>query len=401
MLLHHELKKTLLSLSYAILLVVLIIVPVTQGVLDYSNEIMNKPKQGEDHGSRNAEIPEVVMPEALISLAREYSVNEYIAYPTGFYKAVKLDDEDSRRMAKILAGISNMGKVDENTDLNTISLKEGITYDEFCDYMKQADDLIGGGSSYSKPSLKKFGNIAITYEDALAEYSLVKKHDRFTGAYARLFTDYLGIVLSFLPVFLGVAICLKDRRSAMTALIYTRKIPSLRLVITRYIAIVLAVVIPTLILAYASNISMWGLYPSSSLDYLAPLRYVMGWILPSIMISASIGMFLTELTSLPIAPLALGIWWFVDLNMGARNLTGGITLWELTPRHNSLGETQVFIDSLSTLIDNRLMYAAISIALIMLTAFIYELRRKGKFIRNEDKTKCFANHANRKCQLTA
>ena len=65
-----------------------------------------------------------------------------------------------------------------------------------------------------------------------------------------VFCDYIGIILSILPVFIAVAVCLKDRRAKMNDLIYARKISSFKLILSRYFAIIIAVMLPTVILAY-------------------------------------------------------------------------------------------------------------------------------------------------------
>lgn len=216
--------------------------------------------------------------------------------------------------------------------------------------MKRADDLIGGGSYYSENNLLKFCYVAVTYEEALDSYNLIASEDKFTGAYARLFCDYVGIILSILPVFIAVASCMKDRRAKMDGLIYSRKVSSFKLIFSRYFAIIIAVILPTLILAYISNISVWGQYSGMSLDYFAPLKYTIGWLMPSVMISTAVGMFFTELTGTPIAIAIQGLWWFIDLNMGVTRLSGVHTLFELTPRHNSLENTQTFLNEFQTLL---------------------------------------------------
>ena len=50
-----------------------------------------------------------------------------------------------------------------------------------------------------------------------------------------------------------------------------------------------------------SNSTVWGQYSGMALDYLAPLKYALGWLMPSVMIAVAIGMFFTELTGTPIA----------------------------------------------------------------------------------------------------
>ncbi len=420
MLLGKEMKKTVFSITFAVLLVALFAMPISQDVLNFSDKIITAPQQGEDYGIQQKEIPDVIMPAAFASLYKEFSANQYTAYPIGFYKNVKLNDTDREKMAEIISALSgvsvndllgydassdsqdrmeinldgnqNYTKQDDgsiivgkNTDISQnetdieVTLLESISYNQFKEYMKRADDLIGGGSYYSENNLLKFCYVAVTYEEALDSYNLIASEDKFTGAYARLFCDYVGIILSILPVFIAVASCMKDRRAKMDGLIYSRKVSSFKLIFSRYFAIIIAVILPTLILSYISNISVWGQYSGMSLDYFAPLKYTIGWLMPSVMISTAVGMFFTELTGTPIAIAIQGLWWFIDLNMGVTRLSGIHTLFELTPRHNSLENTQTFLNEFQTLLANRLIMAGVALLLTLATVIIYEQKRRGRF----------------------
>jgi len=84
------------------------------------------------------------------------------------------------------------------------------------------------------------------------------------------------IVLSVLPVFIAVALCLKDKQTSMNGLIYSRTASSARIILTRYLAIITAVMVPAVILFYISSASIWGMYNGMKLDYLIPLKYCFG-----------------------------------------------------------------------------------------------------------------------------
>lgn len=392
MLLWKEIKKTVLSITFVVFIIALTAIPISQDVLNFSDSIITPPKQGEDYGKHRKEVPELIMPSAFSSLYEEFKTNSYISYPIGFYKNVKLNDSDSAKMAEIISSLSGVSV--DNLNSHDVTLSEDISYEKFKEYMKQADGLIGGGSNYSEENLLDFSHVDITYEEALEDYNLIKNEDKFTGVYARLFCDYAGIILSVLPVFIAVAVCLNDNRAKMNPLIYARKTSSFKLILTRFTAVIVAVMIPTIILSYISNISVWGYYSGMNLDYLSSLKYAVGWLMPSVMIAVSVGMFFTELTGTPIAIAVQGIWWFIDLNMGIARMGGNHTLFELTPRHNSLGNTQIFIDEFNTLTANRLIIAGAALLLVIATVIVYEQKRKGKF-GGYEKIK-IANFRNRK-----
>lgn len=404
MLLGKEIKKTAISITFFVFIIALLTMPFSQDVLNFSNhDVITAPKQGEDYGIQQKEVPELIMPAAFNSLYNEFTANEYIAYPIGFYKNVKLNETDKEKMAEIISTLSGVPVNDLLTSANYIevTLSDDISYEEFKECMKQADDLIGGGSTYSENNLLNYSYVAITYEEAVTNYNLIVNEDKFTGAYARLFCDYTGIILSILPVFIAVAICLKDKRAKMNDLIYVRKTSSFKLILSRYFAIVISVMLPTVILAYISNSTVWGQYSGMALDYLAPLKYALGWLMPSVMIAAAIGMFFTELTGTPIAIAIQALWWFIDLNAGVGRLRGVHTLFELTPRHNSLGNTQIFLDEFHTLIANRLMIAGTALLLVAVTVIIYEKKRRGKFSGYREIKRQGTSLANRKSKSVA
>lgn len=404
MLLGKEIKKAAISITFFVFIIALLAMPLSQDVLNFSNhDVITAPKQGEDYGIQQKEVPELIMPAAFNSLYNEFTANEYIAYPIGFYKNVKLNETDKEKMAEIISTLSGVPVNDllKSANYIEVTLSDDISYEEFKECMKQADDLIGGGSNYSENNLLNYSYVAITYEEAVTNYNLIVNEDKFTGAYARLFCDYTGIILSILPVFIAVAICLKDKRAKMNDLIYVRKTSSFKLILSRYFAIVISVMLPTVILAYISNSTVWGQYSGMALDYLAPLKYALGWLMPSVMIATAIGMFFTELTGTPIAIAIQALWWFIDLNVGVGRLRGVHTLFELTPRHNSLGNTQIFLDEFHTLVANRLMIAGTALLLVAVTVIIYEQKRRGKFSGYREIKRQGTSLANRKSKSVA
>ena len=109
---------------------------------------------------------------------------------------------------------------------------------------QEVDEVIRWLTGYSQPELERM----------LEKPSMSR--DKITGGYARLFSDYaVAMVMSVLPVFPAVLMCMKDRRAKMAEMIYTRKVSAAKVIITRYLAIITAVMIPVIILSYVSNSS--------------------------------------------------------------------------------------------------------------------------------------------------
>ena len=113
MLLGKEIKKTVLSITFAVFIIALLVVPISQDVLSFSDKIITVPQQGEDYGMQKKEVPELIMPAAFSSLYKEFTANEYIAYPIGFYKNVKLNDTDRGKMAEIISQFHSRERITE------------------------------------------------------------------------------------------------------------------------------------------------------------------------------------------------------------------------------------------------------------------------------------------------
>lgn len=428
-----ECHKVLFSISFIILVVVIVAFATMQEVFPKFNEPIVKPlPTDQSFGMHGKDVPDVVIPAAISSLYREFSVNQYTAYPIGFYKNIRLNDKKQTEIAEILAALSGksateiiestkkdstnggleIGGDNDNLQINQngsavitspqnsashtlLTPKVGLNYDDFKVQMTAVDKIIGGSSMYSETFLlNNFGQAPITYEEALVDYNKVRDYDKFMGAYSRLFSDYLGILASIIPVFIAVALFLKDRTAKMSELVFSRKVLSWQIIASRFFAIVTISVIPIIIICYISNASMWGNHSGEVLDYLAPLKYSLGWMLPSIMISTAVGMFFTILTDTPIAILIQGFWWFIDINLGVSSIYGRYDWYMLSPRHNKI-QIGVFAENLGALAVNRSVIAALSIALLLATIFIYSQKRKGRLNGYDHLKSLFTNRKNK------
>lgn len=397
MLFLREIKKIVKSIPYWIFVAAIVTALFSQGVFRFHEDLLQEPQPGGSYGFKQEEIPEMIMPAALSGLWMEFCENNYTTYPIGFVKHVKLSEDDQGKVVEILSEITGeqkdtiLGK--SGSEKSNPAVRDGMDYSRFKERMALVDDLLGGGSSYAPDSLAGYGTVPLTYEEAKERYELAVSSDQVTGGYARLFSDYAGVmVLSILPVFLAVILCMKDRRAKMEALIYTKKISAARMILIRFLALVVAVMIPVFILSYVSNMMVWGVSKGMQLDYLVPLKYDLGWLLPSVMISTAVGMFLTELTGSPAAVAVQGLWWMFDVNLGIKTVSSGYSLFRLSPRHNAGAEswfrTEDYLDHFQDLLQNRFLIVGISLVLVLLTILIYEAKRRGKFggnIRNRKK----------------
>jgi len=412
-----ECKKILFSIPYILIAVILLIFFYTEFYSDLGNDLSApRPNDPEGYGYYVENDPKLIMPAATAMLFEEFLSNSYIAYPMGIYKNVTLSDSDQVQVAEILSEITGIPKKDfsaaeekertssdtavidagttaeaENgytytipdslteangTDTLDISVREDLSYEKFIKLMDRADEIIGGESYYERTSLADhFGMMEQDYEQALAEYEELMESGAGMAA-ARLFSDYIGIFTTLLPVFLAVWLIMKDRTSRINELIYARQISSWKLIGVRYSALVCMVMLVVFVLAGISAVSIYSFCGAIDGLYM-PFLFALGWIMPGGMISAAVGMVLTVLTSSPAAIAVLVLWWFLSLSMG--NIGGSYGGLTLIPRHNTMQNKVYFIENLGTLAVNRSFYIALSVVLVLLTIYLFEQKRRGRF----------------------
>ena len=400
MLFLKECKKVLFSLTFLVYFLTVLAMYFTQFHGD-CNEVLEKPVPGgSDYGTISKEIPEILMLAAVDSLVSEYLSGSYGAYPYGFYKQVKLTEKKRIQLAEIISEVSGITMreldsfegfeesgfyMDENGSffyqeavIPEVNIPNDLTYEHFRDLMREADGIIGGGSKYSDEFIVgNFSRVPQTYEDALAEYEQFLNEDKITGAYARLYCDYLGIVIAVLPVFAAAALASLDRKSRMEQLAYSRQISSVKLIFTRFIALVAVMMIPLILTAVIAYNRVTGLYAGYVLDRFVIFRYALFWLVPNIMVASTVGMLVTEFSSGLLAIFAQGAWWFASIFASAGELTGRIGKFTLVMRHNNLLKHDIFYAHWGNIVFNRIFFTAISLVGIALTALIYEQKRRG------------------------
>lgn len=401
MLFSRECKKILFSLTFMLYIITVFAMYLTQFQNDTKEKIYAPQANQADYGMTVKEVPEILMPSAVDSLVNSYLANSYPAYPMGFYKDVHLNEKKKNKIAEIITEISGITKQEldnfsynaEGTltvgtdgimqynepEIPSVNIPESLTYEHFRELMRKADDIIGGGSKYSDEYiLENFSLVPKTYEDAMEEYTSFLNDDKISGAYARLYCDYMGIVLAILPVFVAVSFVGLDKKSRMEQLAYSRKISSAKLIFTRYAALIFMMIIPVIITAIIAHMTVKKLYSGNSIDNFAIIKNALIWLVPNIMLSTAVGMIITELGSGIIAIFLQGALWFGSIFASTGSLTGNIHKFTLVIRHNSLYDADVFKAQYSNFIFNRIFFTVLSVAMIIITAFVYGQKRRGK-----------------------
>lgn len=403
-----ECKKIVFSATFLLYVFVVFAMYLTQFGSDI--DAVEPPRPGADfYGFTEKPVPETLMPNAVENLLMHYLSGEFTTYPIGFYKRVKLTDAKKTELAVILSELTGLSEetlkelaesgfepvgfemiddgsgsgeliaVPKEAVLPEYELPQTLTYERFSELMTAADKLLGGGSDYGEKNISRFySRVPQTYEDALEEYNYFVNEEKITGAFARLFCDYSGIDLAVMPVFAAAALAALDKKSWVSDLIYSRKVSSAKLIFTRYSALLVTLLIPAAVTVVLANISIGKCYPNVAIDLLAIPKLAAVWLIPNVMLAAAVGMLVTEISSQVFAVFIQGAWWIISL-MGAGELTGEIGNFTLVCRHNNLYEAEIFAASLPQFYFNRAFFAVLSIILVVLTAAVYELKRRGIF----------------------
>ena len=372
-----------------------------------NSTVLNPPQEGQEnyynYGFKTDITEQDVMETGVGTLAYAYYYDHYVTYPVGYAKNVRISEAEKQEIADIiydLTGVKadeiedNIASYFQENDIQTtqykVPLKDGISYEQFLKDMEQVADILGPGSDYTEDRLWSNVMIPVDYEGAVENYRALAEQDGLTGGYARLFCDYMGIILGLLPVFVTATRMLRDKRAQMQELIYSRGALSAGVMETRYAALVFMHMVPVLILSLLPTVScITAGIEGVQLDYLAWLKYDLGWLLPMVMIVTAVGMLCTELTETALAVLVQAVWWFMSVMTGASAMNGGRYGWNLIPRHNTELNYAGFAEGFRQLAMNRILYAVLAFVLLALTIFIYEKKRKGHLRR---RGKIFGNH---------
>lgn len=389
-----EFKRIIKNPLFYILGILIISFAISNMGFDINPDKIVKPtvEQG-SYGTYPSTDMEIIKPKAVESLISEYMNNRYTTYPYGFYKSVRLSDEKDEQIGKIISALTGetfetIEKVkthDINSsyppdvEIKSIGIRTDLSNEEFKELMETADTTIGKGSHYGEMYLiGTFGVAERDYDGALEEYNLIIEEDRISGAYARYFSDYIGIVLGMVPVFLAVGIWYLDKSSKSQDILYVRQIKSKDIVWGRYLAMVISLSILILAMASYYNIKVIKHFGIENIDILAYYKYTIIWLIPTMMISLAVGTLLTIVTDSPVGVVAQLVWFFLDISSKFESMQGGGYGMSLMLRHNTVGNTSGYLNNVNQILVNRIIFVIVALVMVLISEKIYDKKRVGK-----------------------
>ncbi len=314
-----------------------------------------------------------IMPEAAAALRAAWQEDRFVTYPPPLciYRSVRPSDAQHAALGEVLDALC----APDGT------LRPGVTWEAFTAGMEKADRILGGGSDWAPAGLEqKYGLVPATYADLVAEYEACMAHDRYTGAFARLFCDYAVIALALFGALPAVALFRQDVGAGRggAAAIWVRRVPGAALVGARCAALLALEFLPVLVMDIGLTAYYAGLYGWRSIAPGAFFGYSALWLLPTLALEIAGGAALTLATGTAAgAALWPALGWLCAAS-GAGGLSNGSTYANLlTPRHNAVGGYLVFRRGLARLLAGRA--AALALAGVLLAAAVWALRcrRRG------------------------
>ena len=273
------------------------------------------------------------------------------------------------------------GTSSEATSQSSGGFEIQVSFERFKEIMEEVNRMIGRNSYFSWTMLKLyyFGNDMEEAPITERQHREFYEGDRVTGAFARYYCDSISLRMLFLPAFVIVDLMLRDKRRKMQGLIYPRTISSAKLLCTRYAAAVCMTMLPILILPVKSLIVLMQYCGSIGVqaDALAFFKYILAWILPTVLLIMAISLMVTALLENYTAILLAGLIWLVG-NPTVDKLEGGnYGLFDLIIRHNTLKGYGRMMENIQMLALNRITISVIALALVGLAVLVYSKKRKG------------------------
>lgn len=386
-----ECKQVLRSLVYYIYVVIFVLFITSQMSGESAIDKLQEPQPGQSYYGETMTRDETLSMEgALATLFLESYHNSFATYPIGLYKEVTLNGDEMEQVKAILERCTGKSyetlekEMDEyysQSDIgNTsyrIAVKEGFTYASFEMVMEEVCGLVGKGSFYEKESYENRTYVPMTYEQAKEEYDALCAEDRLTRAYMRLFCDYAGIVLSILPIFVGVSRALRDQRAKVQQVIYSKSVSGTMIIVSRYLANLVMLAIPVFLTALLIQQPFY--YKAQTMgiqgDIWAFLTVPGVWLLPEIMTVLAVSFLVTEFTGAIWTIFLQVAWGFASL-FSSTTLVGDFGL-SLVARWNTLGQTMLYSSLKKEFFFNRGYYFLLAVVCVILTVFVYEKKRRG------------------------
>jgi hypothetical protein len=371
-----QIKEEFKSLTFYLFILILILFYVTNFVSDgnLNSKANLAPLTSEEYVSMNmqpywgsAPITDLSeqMERIIVLLQRDVSRKMIDRYKAGIYRGKNLSDIDIDFLTDSIERLKVLGGVPV----------EAETEERFFDLLDSIDAHFNGGTSYSEQVRESVLIQPRTYEEALAEFTgFLDPSDKLTGVYARLFSDYMGICAGFFPVFLIAFLLLKDERSRMAEIIYSRRFSSSIYVLSKFTGVFLSICFIFLAIATHATIVFSAIAWKHNyvIDYFAFYRYTLYWVIPTALFSSTLSFLIATLTGSGILAILVQFGLWISSIMP---LKGDYRITKYIIRFNALESYANFKQFTTAIAVNRIFYTILSLIFLILTICIWSAKR--------------------------
>lgn len=256
-----------------------------------------------------------------------------------------------------------------------------VSFQRFMDIMDEISNMIGKNSYFSRSLIKLYygENDMDASPITLQQHEEFYNKDKITGAFARYYCDSISLAMLFLPALVIAAMMAGDKRNQVTELAYAKPVSSLSFISARYLAAAGMMFAPVLLLPLRSFIILarYANATGNTVDIFAFPKYSIGWILPTLLLSTALGLFFTVLLGSSASVLIMGLLLLFTKPSVEKIAGGDYSLFDLAVRHNTLKGFGRMMQHFHMLITNRLLITGIALLLVLLSTWIYQVKRRG------------------------
>lgn len=347
---------------------------------DSTNYFMKPTITCKDFGESYQIDHHVLMKDVLGTLQMNYQQNTYSTYPFMFLKNVHLNKQNQQKIRYEYEKLMKQPIRQKHlTKADWKGLYQRVSYSQFLKSTRRINKIVGGHSIYQTSQLttlfasgKKF-----TYSTALRNYHQKLKADKLTRSFARLFSDYIGIIVMLFSVFPMLLYFTKDTREHSQDVLNVRTLPVWRYLGIKYIVVIGTLYIGILLLSVfpVFQLAKVGQFLNVVVDRLAFVKTISLFVLPTIIFVTSVVLLLSQLFK-PIVTLiiSLGLSLFT---MGATDING-YTTWSPLIRFNLADNWVLYNNLKQSIYLNRFCYLALSIVLFFLAVWIKSQKQGGR-----------------------
>ncbi len=254
----------------------------------------------------------------------------------------------------------------------TIGVLQDIAFTEdvYSDTLEQLQQTFGPKTLYERDVVDRFVVKVKNYIQNKQDTEDIRKYEKVTGAYARLFSDYMGIAVGFFAIFIAGFALVKDKRYKAMEMIYTKPISSSKYVLSKYLGNVILMLAVILLIALYTTYDFHTQY--DQIDYFAFFKYTLTWILPTIMMVTSIGYLIQVISGNGIVPIIVTFaYWYYSMPFSSNQYH--ITRYII--RYNDVSTLAKYQEVASAIMVNRLVITGASIILLIAAMWIFEKKR--------------------------